>query len=160
MFDFYSYLRYLPFFAQHRLQAKIQSVYDNKYPNSYIRFTNGFMRGLDFKEYAEYIRNSKIVLTPHGSVVEECFRHYEAMKCGCIIVSERLPDNYFFSGSPIIQIDDWKEGDKIIKELLRNPQKMQELHLAALQWWQNVMSESAVARYMANIISKNQPSLA
>ncbi|WP_210519747.1 glycosyltransferase family protein [Hymenobacter terricola] len=156
MFKFYSYLRYFPFFLQHRLQEKIKSTYDDKYPNSYIRFTNGFMRGLNFEEYANYIKNSKIVLTPHGSVVEECFRHYEAMKCGCVIISERLPENHFFSGSPIIQIDDWKEADKIIKELLENPDRMQELHIAALQWWKDVMSESAVADYMADIISKNQ----
>lgn len=160
MFDFYSYLRYLPFFAQHRLQAKIKSTYDNKYPRSYIRFTNGFMRGLNFKEYSNFIKNSKIVLTPHGSIVEECFRHYEAMKCGCIIISERLPENYFFTGSPIIQVDDWKEADKLIKGLLNDPARMQELHLAALEWWQKVMSESAVASYMADIISKNQPSIA
>ena len=156
MFDFYSYLRYLPFFLQHRLQGKIKSVYDKKYPDSYIRFTNGFMQGLNFDDYTGYIKNCKIVLTPRGSVVEECFRHYEAMKCGCIIISERLPQNHFFSGSPIIQIDDWKDADLIIKSLLSNPVRMQELHLAALRWWNDVMSESAVARYMAGIISQNE----
>ncbi len=154
MFNFYSYLRYLPFFAQHRLQERIKSVYDNKYPSSYIRFTSGFARGLSLVEYADYIKNSKIVLTPRGSIAEECFRHYEAMKCGCIVVSERLPENHFFVGSPIIQVDTWNDADKIIKNLLENPAKMQKLHLASLQWWQEVMSESAVANYMAGIIGK------
>lgn len=152
LFNFYSFLRPLPFFLQHRLQNKLKITYDNKYSSSYIRFTNGFAKGLNAQDYATYIKNSKIVLTPHGSIAEECFRHYEAMKCGCIIISERLPDNYFFSNSPIIQIDDWKQGDKIIKKLLANPAQMQELHEASLKWWQDVMSEAAVATYMKNII--------
>ena len=156
MFDFYSHMRLLPFFVQHRLQGRIKTFYDNKYPSSYIRFTNGFMQGLRFDEYASYLKNCKIVLSPRGSIVAECFRHYEAMKCGCIIVSERLPENHFFSGSPIIQIDNWKDADRIIKDLLSNPIKMQDLHVAALKWWHDVMSEPAVARYMAEIISNNQ----
>lgn len=154
LFDFYSFLRPLPFFLQHRLQNKLNITYDKKYKSSYIRFTNGFAKGLDAQDYAAYIKNSKVVLTPHGSIAEECFRHYEAMKCGCIIVSERLPDNYFFSDSPIIQIDNWKQGDKIIKELLARPMQMQALHEASLKWWQDVMSEPAVATYMKNIIER------
>jgi hypothetical protein len=106
------------------------------------------MQGLSFEQYADYIKKSKIVLTPHGSLAEECFRHYEAMKCGCLIISERLPDNYFFSESPIIQISDWAEGDRIIKDLLADPARMQALHEAALRWWRDVMSEPAVAVYM------------
>lgn len=157
MFNYYSYLRHLPFALQHRLQARIGSVYDHKYPQSVLRFTSGFMQGLGPEEYANLIKNSKIVLTPHGSVSEECFRHYEAMKAGCIIVSERLPDNHFFAGSPVIQIDDWREGDTIIKQLLRDPVRMQALHEAALRWWHDVMAEPAVARYMAAILHQESP---
>nr|GFD58552.1 hypothetical protein [Tanacetum cinerariifolium] len=83
-----------------------------------------------------------------GSVADECFRHYEAMKAGCIIVSERLPDNPFFSDSPIIQVANWEEGDAAIKKLLAQPATMQQLHEAALRWWRDVMSETAVAGYM------------
>jgi hypothetical protein len=154
MYNFYGAFKHLPFSIQHRLQAFTQYAYDNKYENSYIRFTNGFLRGLNYEEYANYIKNSKIVLTPPGSLADECYRHYEAMKCGCVIVSERLPNNHFLSNSPIIQVEDWKEADKIIRDLLANPERMHELHLASLQWWQNVMSEEAVANYMAKIIKK------
>jgi len=112
------------------------------------------MQGLSFEQYAQYIKNSKIVLTPHGSVAEECFRHYEAVKCGCIIISERLPENYFLSASPIIQVDNWGQADKIIKGLLANPQQMEELHLATLKWWQEVVFEPAVATHMKGILEK------
>lgn len=148
MFSYYSYLRYLPFALQHRLQARLKSTYDRKYPQSYLRFTSGFMQGLNFEQYADYIKKSKIVLTPHGSLAEECFRHYEAMKCGCIIISERLPENDFFSESPIIQIDEWADGDHIIRQLLADPARMQALHVEATRWWREVMSEPAVAAYM------------
>lgn len=154
MFNYYSYLRVLPFFLQHRIQAKLKIIYDNAYPDSYIRFTDGFMRGLDSESYSAFLKNSKIVLTPHGSIAEECFRHYEAIKAGCIIVSERLPRNYFFDNSPIIQIESWEQGDGIIRQLLADPDRMMKLHQDSLKWWKDVMSEAAVARYMKDIITK------
>jgi len=149
IFNSYSYLRHLPFPLQHRLQKLIGSNYDHRYPASYIRFTGGFAQGLQPAEYARFIGNSKIVLTPRGSVSAECFRHYEALKCGCIVVSEPLPANHFFNNSPIIQVKNWREGDRLIKQLLADPARMLALHHASLRWWEEHLAEPAVARYMA-----------
>lgn len=152
MYNYYGLFKYMPFSLQHRLQSCLGVTYDRKYPDSYIRFTNGFLKGLDYEGYANYIRNSKIILTPSGSCSEECFRHYEALKCGCVVISDKLPENPFLTNSPIIQVDNWKQADQIIKELLNTPDELYALHQASLRWWEDMVSEQAVARYMKEII--------
>lgn len=65
----------------------ISSLYDN----AYIRFYSGFNNGDDYNKYAYYLQNSKIVLSPKGFHSTECFRFYEAMRQGCIVITEELP---------------------------------------------------------------------
>jgi len=70
--------------------------FDSKIPNAYIRFTNGFSQGLPREEYSKILADSKIVLCPRGAVQPECFRHGEAMRAGCVMISQRLPLIWFY----------------------------------------------------------------
>ena len=71
---------------------------------------------------------------------------------GCVIISAPLPAIPFYEGSPIIQLEDWSELRPLLDRLLADPAELLKRHLAMRDWWENVASEPAIARYMADII--------
>ncbi|GGF20478.1 glycosyltransferase family 47 protein [Hymenobacter cavernae] len=133
----------------HHFKKLVPHTYDSFYPSSYIRFNKyGFRSGMTPALYSEILYNTKIALCPRGILSAETFRHFEAMRAGCIIISEQLPHTFFYQDSPMIFIDDWKQSDVIIKELLSNPSKLADIHQRMLRWWKNVCSEQAIANYI------------
>ncbi len=137
-----------------KLLLRLKSNFDSRFPHSYIRFTNGFQQGITPAKYGQFIANSKIVLCPKGFKSTECFRHYEAMRAGCIIVSEKLPNTQFYKDSPIVQIDNWGEGLKKVKDLLGNHSELEKLHYLTLNWWKEKCSEVATAQYVYSCINQ------
>jgi hypothetical protein len=127
-------------------------TFDHKFSSSYIRFTNGFKKGLSPKLYGEVLANSKIVLCPKGFHSTECFRHFESMRAGCIIISEKLPPTFFYKDSPIIQISDWLEGINIVNELINDTAEMENRSKKMLDWWEKHCSENATAHYIVKCI--------
>jgi len=128
--------------------AKLKNDYSDYFPQSIIRFNDKFKSGLTPFEYGEVLADSKIILCPKGFSSSECFRHYEAMRAGCIIISEKLPNNELYEKSPILQVAQWREGLKIAEDLINDPDRMQKLHEDALFWWRNNWSERATAGYI------------
>jgi len=126
--------------------------FDSKIPDAYIRFTDGFKKGLSPERYSEIIADSKIILCPKGFNLPETFRHYEAMRAGCVIISEKLPSTHFYKDSPIIQIDNWEEGLKIAAELINNNAELEKMSKMTINWWKNRCSENAVAQYIIKCI--------
>jgi len=125
-----------------------QDDFSKYFPDSVIIFNNGFKTGYTPQEYGKVLSESKIVLCPNGFTTSESFRHFESMRAGCIIISEKLPETEFYSQSPIIEIKDWKEGLLKAKELLSDPSTMEALHKDTLTWWENKCSEIATAKYI------------
>jgi len=106
---------------------------------------------LDAQEYSEALMNAKICLVPRGTS-PETFRFFEGLRSGCVLITERLPSRWFYDDAPVIQIDDWTELDDVIPSLLSNPDRMQRLHKASLEWWRSTCSEEAVGVFMAERI--------
>lgn len=98
--------------------------------------------------YPEAMMNSKICLVPRGTSFETT-RLFEAMRYGCIVITEALPSRWYLDDAPIIQISDWDELEEVLKHLHSKPQLMQELHKESLEWWESKCSESAVGNYVA-----------
>lgn len=134
------------------LRFKHFSEFDKKYNNSIIRFTSKFGTGYDKNEYSALLQKSRIAICPKGFFTTECFRHYEAMRAGCIIISEPLPKTYFYANSPIIEISDWSDLNDIIEELENSPELQNKLSIASKEWYNSHMSEEAIATYMTNIL--------
>ena len=130
----------------------IQRDFKKAFPDSIIIFNKKFKEGFSVHEYGEVLAESKIVFSPKGFDSSECFRLYEAMRAGCIVISERLPDIEFYKDSPIIQIDDWEEGLTIAKRLLLNPYEMERLQEEITKWWEERCSEEAMAKFVFNKI--------
>jgi hypothetical protein len=98
--------------------------------------------------YSETMMNTKICVVPRGTSFETT-RFFEAMKYGCIVVTEALPSRWYLDGSPAIQINDWRELEGLMEKLIDNQELMQEIHQESLKWWQSKCSETVVGDYMA-----------
>ncbi|MFO7823119.1 MAG: hypothetical protein R6V72_04215 [Cyclobacterium sp.] len=132
-----------------KLLLKIKSDFSNFFEKSIVIFNDGFKVGFSPEKYGEVLSESKIVLCPKGYFMTECFRHFEAMRAGCIVISEPLPDTPFYKDSPIIQIGNWDQGLKIIRSLLEDEERMEEIHQQTRRWWIEKCSEKATASYIA-----------
>lgn len=133
----------------------IPTDFSKLFPSSIIRFTHNFGSGLNRDDYNKILYNSKIVICPYGAVTEETFRHYEAMRAGCVIITLKMPKVFPYHNAPIIQINNWKELIPTVKSLLEDQDKIEELHQATINWWQNKCSEIAIAKYVAEKLNKN-----
>ncbi len=98
--------------------------------------------------YTEIMADTKIALAPRGSSVET-YRFFEAMRQGCVVICDRLPPHWFYADSPAIQIDDWGSLETEVKTLLADPERLGDLHRKSLAWWDEKLSECAVARMIA-----------
>jgi hypothetical protein len=102
----------------------------------------------DESTYSKKMMDTKICLVPRGTSFET-IRYFEAMRYGCIVITEAMPSRWFYEGSPAIQINDWNQLEEIIVELLANKQLMQKKHQEALNWWHTKCSEAVIGAYMA-----------
>lgn len=123
----------------------INSLLKHKYNNDFYQFNDGFNNGLGADDYHFILKNTKIALCPKGWVNAETFRLYEAMKWGCVIISEELPDRSYYKDIPIIQVKDWKEGLKISNELINDKTKLEEMSKKTLQYYKDNLSPQATA---------------
>jgi hypothetical protein len=98
-------------------------------------------------EYSQRMMNAKIIPCPRGNF-DETFRLLEAAKCGCVIVTEPLPDRWYYRDAPVITVRGWSELPRVLLELKRDPQRMRSLSERTRRWWDSALSERAVADYM------------
>lgn len=129
----------------------------NEFQNEFSDFqvelslTDGFysMTENNLQTYAERLMNSKICLIPRGTS-HETYRFFEAIRFGCIPITEALPSHWFYNGSPAIEIKNWHNLSETLEKLLTNPALIETKHQEALGWWQNKCSEIAVASHIVD----------
>lgn len=107
----------------------------------------------DNRDYAERLMNARICLAPRGSVADT-WRYFEGLKSGCVVVTNPLPDEWYYRDTPAIQIQDWDELESVLLPLLADERRLQSLHEAALTHWQDVCGEQALGRFLARAISE------
>ncbi|WP_058185303.1 hypothetical protein [Terracidiphilus gabretensis] len=111
----------------------------------------------DNRTYSERMMDSKICLTPRGTVIDT-WRFFEGLKSGCLVICEPLPDEYFYQGAPVIQIDSWDELEKTVAPLLDDDQALQQWSNRSLEFWKNVCGEEAMGRRVAEFIAASPAS--
>jgi hypothetical protein len=99
-------------------------------------------------DYSRSLMNAKVVLCPRGNF-DETFRFFEAARSGCVIITEPLPDRWYYENVPAIRIRGWSELLAKLQELFANPGRLSDLSRQTRQWWNERASEPAVAQYMA-----------
>jgi Exostosin family. len=102
-------------------------------------------------QYMREMANSRICLAPRGTSFET-FRHYEAASVGCIVVSDRLPNTWFYRNIPFIFVKDWREIDKVLERLPQDLANLRTLHEQTLRWWTNRLSPAALANYVVRVL--------
>lgn len=145
----------LPLSILTRLQKFLKIIFDNKFPSSYIRFTEGFGKGFSTAEYSDYLVNSKIIISPPGISNLECFRHYEGLRAGCVVIAEKLPVKPQYKGSPVIEVGNWSNGFALIHELLQNHERLDALSWESYLWYRDRLSPKPIAKYILDKIQIN-----
>ena len=110
-------------------------------------FTESTMTGAGDR-YTEIMADTKIALVPRGSSVET-YRFFEAMRQGCVVICDRLPPHWFYVGCPAIQVDNWGNVEAEVRALSADPERLVDLHRKSLVWWDEKLSERAVAQLIA-----------
>lgn len=131
---------------------RIQKTHPNLKVN--LSITSGFsasyddVNSSDKSSYSNKMMDAKICLVPRGTSFET-FRFFEAMRYGCLIITESLPSRWFYDGSPAIQLKNWNELTKILETVIADDRFLQQKHQEALEWWEKKCSEVAVGQYIA-----------
>ena len=120
--------------------------------NDYFYFTEDFNVGLNKERYSLVLRNSRIVLCPRGWVNAETFRMYEAMKFGCVVITEKLPERDFYRNVPVFQIENWKEGLEVARYMAKHPERLVELGSSSQRFYEEHYQPRAVAKNISLII--------
>ena len=115
----------------------------------YFTFTSGFAKGIPLDEYGQLLADTKIAVCPKGFMRAECYRIFEAMRMGCVVIADELPEQRWYSGSPIIIQKNWLKVHDTIRQLHGDPERMLKIHHDMLAWWDEVCSPRAAARFLA-----------
>ena len=125
--------------------------------NTRIVFSDGFKRGLAPAEYGELLTRSKVVLCPKGFQSAETFRHVEALRAGSVVVSEPLPDTSLYRGSPIIEVENWRDGLATARALAADVNRLDDLQARGLEWYRSVLSPEATGTAMHAALASLRP---
>ncbi|MFP5268754.1 glycosyltransferase family 1 protein [Coleofasciculus sp.] len=144
--------------SRQKMLTVIESLTD-KY--QHLKFELSITRGFhattaqDASSYSEKMMDTKICLVPRGTSFET-YRFFEALRYGCVVVTEALPSRWFYNGAPTIQIQDWSELEAVLEKLTNDPSLIQRLHQQGLNWWQTKCSETVVGQYIAETLNGTQ----
>ena len=117
-----------------------------RHPRDFYSFNPDFNAGVKGDVFTNILNNSKICLVPRGWTNTETFRLYEAMNAGCVVICEKLPDRKYFENIPVIQVDNWKQGLKKARELLKDDSLLEELSIKSKMFYDEFLSPIATAK--------------
>ena len=66
---------------------------------------------------------------------------------------------WFYLGCPAIQLDDWGDLEAEVKGLSADPERLADLHRRSLAWWDEKLSERAVAQVIAKCLEVSSESV-
>ena len=119
-----------------------------------VRVTAGFKESVngDPEDYSGALMDSRLALVPRGATTET-HRFFQALKYGCVVVTDSVPPSWFYEEAPIVRLRHWDELEEAVIPLLARPDRLQALHRQALDWWELACSEEAVGRLMARTLN-------
>lgn len=125
-------------------------ILSNKY-NIYSGINNSFRTGMYIDDYYKLLGESKIVLSPDGTSVD-CFRYVEAFGSGCIVITTKKDDIWYYRNSPAIFINSWNElNENLIENILS--MNIDDIYQQNLEYYKEKLSEEANANYIIEKIN-------
>jgi hypothetical protein len=119
-----------------------------------VRLTSSFEESAacDPGEYSRALSDSRLALVPRGAS-SETSRFFQAMKYGCVVVTDSVPPVWFYEQAPMVRLRHWDELEDAVIPLLAAPERLESLHRQTLAWWETACSEEAVGRLMARTLN-------
>ena len=105
------------------------------------------------RAYWELLMDTKVCLVPAGTF-HETYRHFEALRAGCVIVTDTSLDAWYVRGAPFIEIASWDDLERVVLPLLADEAELERRHHAALECWRRQCSEEAVGRFIADRLNE------
>jgi len=154
IFSKFSYKFIYSFLTRTNLIKKIIDVdLSNKINgNNFIKFTNGFNAGIQYDKYLKLLNNSKVVLCPRGFMSSETFRHFEAIRAGSVVITEKLPNTNFYKKFPCVTVNNWTLGLKKAEKLILDVNRLKKMQNKIRVFYDKNLSEAATAKYVFNIL--------
>jgi hypothetical protein len=106
----------------------------------------------DGLSYSEQLMDARIALVPRGAC-PQTFRFFQAMRAGCVVITDVVPAQRFFVGAPAVRLKRWSELEDTVQTLLADPELLEARHRQALDWWSKYCSEEAVGQYIAAVLA-------
>ena len=135
------------------VKKKMKDLFVKNNDEEMIVFSRSFTGGITPEEYSETLMNSKIALVPEGYKSDISFRFFEAAKFGCIIITPKLYDFWYYSKFPGVQLDNWRQLNSVLKVLDNNPDELQKIHELTKNYYENYCSEKAVANFIISTVA-------
>jgi hypothetical protein len=93
----------------------------------------------------EILGQSVFAPAPMGNANVECDRFYAALEVGAIpIVERRLTLDYYrrlLGDHPVPTVTSWSQARELVIQLLKDPERLDELQQTCMQWWKGYKSE-------------------
>ena len=111
-----------------------------------------FRSGMVIDDYYKVLGDTKIALSPDGTTID-CFRYVEAFGSGCIVVTTKKDNIWYYRDSPIFFINSWSElNENLINYILSLD--IDDLYFKNLEYYNSKLSEEAVANYILDSLTK------
>ena len=144
------------------IRDRVSSWKAGKPYNIDVKLSDYFPKAKDKPQHDDYpqvLMDTKICLSPRGTHLET-YRLCEGMYYGCVVIAEEQPDHWFAENSPAIILKDWNNLPDLLDNLLENPQQLEKIQQASLDYWDSTLSPAAVSGYITNALAKLAPQLA
>ena len=102
--------------------------------------------------YARRIMDAKICVVPRGTT-PETHRLFEAMRAGCVVIAQALPDVWFYRSAPVVYLERWDELERVVLDLQATPGRLERFHRASRNWWEEVAGPAALSEVVGAILT-------
>lgn len=100
-------------------------------------------------DYSHKMMRTRLALVPRGTS-PDTYRLFEALRYGCVPITDRLPTRWYYERAPVVEVGDWSELPAVVERLTRDPAEVRRLHVAARSFWDDCCSEDAVGTFLAD----------
>jgi hypothetical protein len=78
------------------------------------------------------------------------------MQYGCIVLVDKLPNRKYYKDIPAIQIDNWYDGIKTAKKILKDEDLLLELSEKHKNFYEQKLSPKATAKIIIETLENKQ----
>lgn len=124
-----------------------------------VLWYEGWNNGTSIESYSSIVNKTKVMFVPRGSGSLESFRFFEAMMCGCLVVTVTQPEIDFYNVAPCIKIQSWNNLSELITNMLQREEGIQFLSYQAKNWYSYYCSPQGLADYMYRSAKRDNPNV-